>query len=302
MKPTAPPPASAWPGALDWQWLQVFAAAAELGSLSAAAERLGTSQPTLTRRLAALEAACGQALFERSSRGLALTPAGRSLLEPVQRMNEQIARAAVALDRHRRTLAGTVRITASHMVSQHLLLPVLARLRISHPEIQLELVPSDATLDLLGREADIAVRMHRPVEPGLIARRLADVPVAMYAHRSYVQRHGPVTVANMAQHQWIGMDRSDLMRRGFAQAGYDMPREFFSVRTDQSVLAWEAVRLGMGVGAGICAVADKTPGMVRMAEFPVPPMPCWVVVHRELRGTPRLRTVFNALAAGLNTG
>ena len=285
---------------LDWRLLQVFLVAAEAGSLGRAAAALGDSQPTLSRRLAELAAALGQALFERSPRGLSPTAAGSALLGPARRMQQQTRQMALAMERHAGTLAGTVRVTASEMVSQHLLLPALRPLREQHPEIQIELAPGDGVADLLRREADVAVRMFRPREPALIARRLADLPLGLYAHRDYLARHGKVMPASLAQHHWIGADKGDETRRGFAQAGHPVAREFFAIRTDHSALAWQAVCEGLGIGVGLRQVAERNADLVRvLADIAIPPMACWLVVHRELRGTPRLRAVADALAAAL---
>lgn len=285
---------------LDWRLLQSFLAAAQAGSLSRAAAMLGDSQPTLSRRLAQLEQALGQALFERSPRGLAPTPAGRALLKPAQRMRQQVDRMAAAIEQQARTLAGTVRITASEIVSQHLLLPALRGLRQVHPEIQIELAPGDGVANLLEREADIALRMFRPREPGLIARRLADLPLGVYAHRDYLARHGPLSLANFRTHHWVGPDQGEQMRRGFASAGLAVTRAFFAIRTDHSALAWQAVCAGLGVGVGLRQVAARMPGVVPvLEEVPIDPLPCWLVVHREWRGTPRLRAVADALVAAL---
>ena len=287
---------------LDWRLLQTFLAAAEAGSLGRAAATLGDSQPTLSRRLAQLEHALGLALFERSTRGLALTPAGRTLLEPARRMHRQVTRMSVALEQQAGTLAGTVRITASEMVSQHLLLPVLRTLRQAHPEIQIELAPGDGVADLLRRDADIALRMFRPREPGLIARRLADLPLGLYAHRDYLARHGPVSWGTLTQHAWIGPDQGEFMRHGFARAGYPVAREFFAIRTDHSALAWQAVCAGLGVGVGLRPVAERAPELLRvLVDATIDSLPCWLVVHRELRGTPRLRAVADVLVAALGT-
>ncbi|HOB67574.1 LysR family transcriptional regulator [Ottowia sp.] len=287
--------------ALDWRLLQTFLAAAEAGSLGRAAVALGESQPTLSRRVAELEAALGQPLFERSPRGLAPTPVGRTLLGHARRMQQQVAHMTLAVERQARTLAGTVRITASDLVSQCLLLPALRPLRDAHPEIQIELAPGDDVADLLRRQADIALRMFRPREPALIARRLADLPVGLYAHRDYLARHGLVSLQTLSRHHWIGPDRGEQMLRGFAQAGHAVTRDFFAIRTDHSALAWQAVCHGLGVGAGLCQVAAQTPDLVRvLPDVAVAPMACWLVVHRELRGTPRLRVVADALTAAFS--
>jgi len=293
---------SASPGALDWGLVQVFLALLEAGSLGRAATALGLSQPTLSRRLADLEAALGQALFERTARGLVPTPAADALRQPAKCMGEEAARLARAAEGHARTLAGTVRITASQAVSAFVLLPVLRELRLAHPQIQIELVPSDAEEDLLAREADIAVRMFRPRQASLTIKRLADMPLGLYAHRDYLARHGLPNRDNMTEHAWIGLDRATSMIDGFAAAGYTVSREFFGFRCDSSVLNWQAVCAALGLGVGLQRVAEGTPGIVRvLPEVSIAPLQTWLAVHRELRGTPRLRIVFAALAKALGS-
>ncbi|RZJ02992.1 MAG: LysR family transcriptional regulator, partial [Rubrivivax sp.] len=193
---------------LDWNHWQVFLALAEGGSTAAAARSLGQTQPTLSRQLSALEAAAGLDLFERHPRGLRLTAAGQELLPAARRMREAAQGLAVALAARDTSLAGTVRLTASEMVSAHFLPSALAPLRAAHPEIQIELVASNALEDLLARSADLAVRMTRPTEPTLLARRLPDWPLGLYAHRSYLARHGQPTPATLNEHVWLGYDRS----------------------------------------------------------------------------------------------
>lgn len=288
--------------ALDWSLLQVFLAAADAGSLSRAATNLGTSQPTVSRRLARLESELGHALFERTPDGLLLTEAGRVLMGPARRVRQRVDQLALALERHAGVLAGTVRITASEAISHHVLLPAVRVLRLTHPQIQVELVPGDGVVDLLRREADVALRMFRPQERALIARRVADVPLGLYAHRDYLARRGPVTLQRLADHDWIGEASSDRVRRGFARAGHVVERTFFAIRTDHSALAWQAVCAGLGVGVGLQAVAARTPGVVRvLPELDIAPLPCWLVVHRELRGSPRLRAAVDVLADAFGT-
>ena len=288
------------PEHLDWGLVQLFLALCDSGSMGRASVSLGLSQPTLSRRLADLEAALGQALFERTARGLVPTPAGLALRAPALRMREQAGVLTLVAGHHERSHAGTVRITASEAVSNFVLLPVLRELREKQPQIQIELVPTDAVEDLLQRHADIAVRMVRPTQPSLIVRRMADMPLGLYAHQDYVDRRGAPTLATMAAHEWIGLDRSDAMLRGFAASGNAVPREFFGFRCDSSVVTWSAVCAGLGIGVGLQAVAASTPGIVRvLKEVAIPPLPTWLAVHRELRGTPRLRVVFDALAQSL---
>ena len=282
---------------LDWSLLQTFLVLAETGSLSRAAPLLASTQPTLSRQLAALEAQVGQSLFERSPRGLRLTAAGEALLPAARRMREGAQDLTLALAGRAQDLAGTVRLTASEIVSTHLLPEVLLALREAHPKIQIELVASNAVEDLRERSADIAVRMVRPAEPSLVARKLADWPLGFYAHRRYVDAHGWPTPATMADHHWLGFDRSDQMLRGFREAGFPVEREFFSLRCDSQVVVWEAVRAGLGIGVGMTQLGLRDADLVCvLPELAIPPLPVWLTAHRELRDTPRLRVVFDHLA------
>ena len=283
---------------LDWSLLQTFLVLAETGSLSRAAPLLASTQPTLSRQLALLEAQIGHSLFERSPRGLRLTAAGEALLPAARRMREGAQDLTLALAGRAQGLAGTVRLTASEIVSTYLLPELLRSLREAHPEIQIELVASNAVEDLRERSADIAVRMVRPAEPSLVARKLADWPLGFYAHRRYLDAHGLPTPATMADHHWLGYDRSDQLLRGFREAGFPIERDFFSLRCDSQTVVWEAVRAGLGIGVGMTQLAARDPELVQvLAGLAVPPLPVWLTAHRELRDTPRLRVVFDHLAA-----
>lgn len=284
----------------DWALLRAFVEVANCGSLSRAAIALGSSQPTLSRQIAQLEAHLGHALFERTTRGVRLTEAGAALRTPAERMNEQARQFALVAAGRSQTLAGTVRLTASEIVSAYVLPDVLCRLRDAHPEIQIELVASNTLENLLERDADIALRMTRPRQTALVARRLADQPLGLYAHREYVRAHGKPTVAGMLQHRWVGYDRSDLMLRGFRAAGHAVAKELFGFRCDNQIVAWQAVLAGMGIGAGLRRVAAASPQLVQVLPgLAIPPLQLWITAHRELRGTPRLKVVFDALAAAL---
>ncbi|KQW35482.1 LysR family transcriptional regulator [Rhizobacter sp. Root404] len=282
----------------DWSLLRTFLEVATSGSMSRAAQALGSSQPTLSRQIAQLEAQLGHALFERTTRGVRLTDAGTALREPAERMREHAQQLAMVAAGRSQALAGTVRITASEMVSAYLLPDMLRALRVTHPEIQVELVASNAVENLLEREADIALRMVRPQQGTLIARRLPDQPLALYAHGDYVLAQGQPTPATLERHEWVGYDRSDQMLRGFRDAGFQVGKEMFAFRCDNQIVAWHAVLAGLGIGVGMVRVAALSPQLVRvLPKIPVPPLPLWLTAHRELRGTPRLKLVFDFLAA-----
>ena len=294
------------PATIDWNLLRVLGAVLAHGSLTQAAVRLGTSQPTLSRQIAALEAQLGTPLFERGTRRLQPTPAALALAEPAQRMlaaAQACALAADAVGSDSDDLAGTVRLTASDVVSTEVLPGLLAQLARQHPQIQIELVPGDALSNLLEREADIAVRMLRPTQGTLITRHIADWPLGFYAHRRLIDAHGgPPTLATLADHRWVGMDQSTQMLDGFRAAGHAVDRRFFAMRCDSQPVNLALVRAGVGIGVVMVPLARRLPDLVPvLPQLQLPVLPVWLTAHRALRSSRRLRRVFEVLADGLRT-
>ena len=294
------------PATLDWNLLRALGAVLDQGSFTQAAARLGTSQPTLSRQIAALEAQLGTALFERGARRLQPTPAALALAEPAQRMlaaAQACALAADAVGSADDDLAGTVRLTASEVVSTEVLPGLLAQLARQHRQIQIELVPDDTLSNLLEREADIAVRMLRPTQGTLITRHIADWPLGFYVHRSLVDAHGGLpTLAALGQYRWVGMDQSTVMLDGFRAAGHAVDRRFFGLRCDSQPVNLAMVRAGVGIGVVMVPLARRLPDLVPvLPELQLPVLPVWLTAHRALRSSRRLRRVFDALADGLRT-
>ncbi|GAB1478722.1 LysR family transcriptional regulator [Paracoccaceae bacterium] len=285
----------------DWTLTRSFLAVAESGSLSAAARRLGLSQPTLGRHIAEMEASLGLSLFTRQPRGLILTEAAEALLPHARAMAESAARLALTAAGRDAALTGSVRLTASRIVAYHLLPPVLAELRLAEPGIEIDLVASDETGNLLYREADIALRMYRPTQEGTFARHLADLPTAFYAARSFLDRHGrPQMVEALLELDFIGFDRSELILRMMAGFGISRRREDFPLRCDDQIVNWNLVRAGLGIGGMQCAIGDADPLVERVAPFlPLPPLPLWLTAPEALRQTPRVRRVWDHLASAL---
>ena len=286
----------------DWTLTRSFLAVAESGSLSAAARRLGLSQPTLGRHIAEMEAALGLSLFTRQPRGLVPTEAAEALLPHARAMAESAARLTLAAAGRDAALTGSVRLTASRSVAYHLLPPVLADLRRAEPGIEIELVASDETGNLLYREADIALRMYRPTQEGTFARHLADLPTALYAARNFLDRHGrPQTVEALLELDFVGFDRSDLILRMMADFGISRRREDFPLRCDDQIVYWNLVRAGLGIGGMQCAIGDADPEVERLAPFlALPPLPLWLTAPEALRQTPRVRRVWDHLARALH--
>ena len=285
----------------DWNLLKSFLAVAETGSLSAAARRLGQSQPTLGRHVAELESQIGTALFHRTARGQELTDTGADLLADVERMREAadaIARRAAGAAE---TLAGTVRITASVVIGALVLPPIVAAIRADHPELEIEIVATDAVDNLLRRDADIAIRMVRPEQLDLVTSHLGDIPIVACAAKTYLARKGrPQKLADLLDHDVLGLDRDDLILRGFAAMGHPVQRGFFKLRTDNHLVLWEAMKAGAGIGFAQAQLVAREPEVETfLPDLPLPPLPVWLTLHRDLRHAPRMRLVRDRLATAL---
>jgi len=283
-----------------WEALRTFGEAMRDGSLSGAARRLSLSQPTVGRHIDALEAAFGVALFARSPRGLAPTQAARDLAPHVEAMAlaagaaQRAAASAAAPDR------GVVRLTASAVVGAEVLPPILARFSADHPAIAIELALSNRNQDLSLGEADLAVRMARPTQGALVARRVGRTPIGLYAHRDYLARFGtPQSLADLAQHCVIGFDRDDSSAR-MVGAKAPFTREAFRFRCDDELAQIAALRAGVGIGGCQEGVARKTPELVPVLPGAVRfGLEMWLVMHEDLKATRRVRLLYDALAAGL---
>ena len=285
----------------DWDLVRSFLAALEHGSLLGAARALKTSQPTMGRRIAELETQLGTTLFERTGRGLRPTAMALELADAARQMEQAALQLRLGLAQSQDSLRGTVRLSASTTVSCLLLPPLLAELRERLPEVQVELVSTNAVSNLLRREADIALRMVRPQQSTLIARRVAQVTLGIYGHSDYLRRRGvPRQPEQLLDHELIGLDQDDAIIRGFGQFGYSLDKEAFGVRCDDFIAQWELVRAGLGLGFIANYVALRDPAVQRvLPSFKLPAMPLWLAVHRELRSTPRIRAVYDFLAEAL---
>lgn len=289
------------PDQTDWSLLQSFLAVAEAGSLSAAARRLERSQPTLGRHIQTLEASLGVSLFDRHPRGLRLSDAGAELLPLARQMRETAGALTLLADGQANTLEGTVRVTASVFASHHVLPQLLARIRIEEPAIQLELVPTDATENLLFREADIAVRMYRPTQADIVARHIRDIELCACAATAYLDRAGrPNQAQDMIDHDLIGYDSSDLIVSAMRSRGWPVERHSFATRCDNQSAYWQLVRAGCGIGFSQRAIAAADP-LVEVLPFDlgIPPLQVWLAAPQAMRQTPRIRRVWELLVKGL---
>jgi len=280
-----------------WDDQRAFLAVLEEGSLSAAARRLGLTQPTVRVRLEALEAALKTVLFTRSANGLTPTEQARALGESaraIARASDAFVRAASA---PLGEIAGTVRISVSELVGIEVIPSMLATLRTRHPQVVVELALSDAAADLLDQEVDIAVRMHQPRQGALVAKKIGAIPLGFFAHVDYLAMRGePAGIEDFIEHDFIGPDRvrADLALAVAVHPG--LTRGRFIVRTDSHPAQLAAARAGMGIAVVQRPIgnADPTLGAV-LPGLTVALLETWIVTHENLLGLPRVRAVYDHL-------
>ncbi|MCF2871131.1 LysR family transcriptional regulator [Octadecabacter sp. G9-8] len=286
------------PDRLDWTHLRSFLATAETASLSAAARKLGLTQPTLSRQVAALETSLSILLFERVGRGLELTDAGRELLTHVQDMGAAASRLALTAAAQRSDISGKVRITASDIYSTIFVPQMIVEVRKRAPGLIIEVVATNDISDLMRREADIAIRHMRPEEPDLVARLVREVTGRFYAATSYLDKRGrPKTREDLAQHDWVSFGDTNRMVDYMVAMGIPVMHDGFKVGSENGLVAWEMACAGLGICPMDDAVGALSNGMevVLEGELDVT-FPIWLVTHREVHTSPRIRLVFDILA------
>jgi DNA-binding transcriptional LysR family regulator len=288
---------------IGWELYRSFLAVLQEGSLSAAARSLGLTQPTVGRHISSLEQHLGLTLFTRSQAGLLATEAALDLRDDAAAMSTT----AAALERVARGLGegvrGPVRISASEVVGVEVLPPILTELRERHPLLELELVLSNRVQDLVRREVDIAVRMTSPQQDVLLATRVGDVTLGLYAHRSYLEQRGePTGIGELTRHALIGFDRETPFLRVARSAFPAWVRDNFVLRCDSDLGQLALLRAGAGVGVCQVALARRDSNLLRVLkdEFSLH-LTTWVAMHEGLRNSGRCRVAFDTLVRGLRS-
>ncbi|WEJ98894.1 MAG: LysR family transcriptional regulator [Candidatus Sphingomonas phytovorans] len=285
---------------IDWERQRAFLAVLREGSLSAAARALSVAQPTVRRRIEELEATLGTPLFTRSSGGLNATEAALALRDHAEAMAMAADAFVRAGSAGAREIAGTVRVSASEVVAVEVLPPMLAALRRLHPALVIELSPSNRNEDMLRREADIAIRMVRPTQNALVARRIGAVPLGLHARADYLAAHGtPKTFEEVRALGIIGVEHDNAVLRAL-QTRYAISFADFIFRTDSDLAQVAAIRAGIGIGICQVPLAARDPALVRLLPdtFNID-LDTWVVMHEDMRGVARIKTTFDYLAGGL---
>lgn len=283
---------------VSWDDQRIFLAVLEEGSLSAAARRLGLSHPTVRTRIEALEEALGAVLFTRSVNGLAPTPTAEALRASARAMamaSDLFVRQASSPDGE---VAGTVRISVPEFMGIEVIPAMLARLRQEHPGIRIELSLSNLPADLLGQEVDVAVRTIAPKQEALVARKVASIPLGLFAARSYVEWRGtPESLADLARHDVIGPERnrSDLAIVERLQNVVALNQ--LVLRTDSHPAQLAMARAGLGIAVAQVPAGENDPSLVRLLpDFEVAVLDVWIVAHENLARVARVRAVMDSLA------
>lgn len=286
---------------IDWNQLRAFLETAETGSLSAAARKLGLTQPTLSRQVAAIEQQLGVTLFERVGKSLVLTATGTDLLEHARIMGAAAQSLSLMATGRSQAVEGVVSVSASEVVAVHLLPRLIRRIRQEMPGITIEVITSDAISDLQRREADIAIRHIAPEQPDLIARLIGTATASFYASQEWVNAVGHPRTAEEARNlPFVGADRAGRYLAFLRQHGLSLSEANFSCYAVNTLTLWSLVQQGLGIGALMDRIAHETPGLVRVLDdLPPVQFPIWLVTHRELHTSRRIRVVFDRLAEGL---
>ena len=287
---------------ISWDLIETFLAVMRSGSLSAASRELAVAQPTIRRRVEALEASLGVVLFTRGPNGLVPTHAADAM-QPTAEAMESTARAFErGVGAGDKTVRGTVRVAASQVVGVEVL-PTLLRSLITDGQrgLEIEIVTSNRLADLLRRDADVAVRMTTPMQSSLVAKRAGTIPVGLFATRELLRgRPGPRRLSDLGAWPLVGPDQDRAAWRALVAAGFDVPRKQFVLRSDDDLVQLAAVRAGVGIGVCQLPLAARDPTLERVVPGFEFPLETFIVTHEDQRRVPKIRAVFDHLVTELS--
>lgn len=305
--PARPPAAvpdlapKAGPSLADWNLLRSFIAVIETGTLTEAARRLGTTQPSIGRHVRELEGAVGEALFVRRPGRLEPTQRGSDLYDAVLPMKGAVLGAEQLFAGAQERVVGTVRVAASEVYAYQVITPLLAAMLAEQPELEIELSVSNQADNLLRRDADIAVRFFRPQQDDLIAVHVGTTELGLYAHESYLARHGEPQGYDLPADAFVaGFDREAVPLAPLLKGAPPERPVRFRLRTDAMLARYAAVESGLGVGTCLADVAAQRPGLRRiLADRFGQPQEVWLCAHAELRRSASMRYVWMRLEQAL---
>lgn len=282
---------------LDWNLVRTFVAVAGAGSLAAGARSLGITHPTAARHVQLLEESLGVSLFTRTTQGLVLNDTGSKLNEAAQRMHDSALQFQATTDGMRASPVSRVRISVAPILAD-----LLPDLMMPHWQphglagMSLDMVVTDDLVNLLQRDADIAVRHVRPQQQELLCRKLGELPMGLFAHECYLQRHGELRSDNFGDHWFVDGLTRDFMCRGAAQRGLVIEPEQISFRSDSVSCQRAAARAGWGIGAfPLWMAGDDTALVMVLPPDQVIDLEVWLVARPEVRENQQLHDVFRCL-------
>jgi DNA-binding transcriptional LysR family regulator len=274
---------------MDWDDLRFFAELARTGSLSAAARVLRVDHSTVARRIASLEGALGIRLFDRLPRGYVLTPEGEQVQEWVAQLEEDVFALQRAIQGRRSGLSGTVRVSAPPAFASLFLAPRLGLMRERHPDIVLELSGTNVSVSLTRREADIALRLAQPEASSLITRKVATSAYGLFASRAYAIGRDPDAIDLLGYEESLEHIPEQQWLRGFAQG------RPLVLRANDLVSLLSAVRAGLGAAVLPFFATGNDLELVCLRREGMPVRDVWLVVHEDVRRSPRVRVVMDML-------
>ncbi|MVV51730.1 LysR family transcriptional regulator [Pseudomonas sp. PB120] len=285
---------------LEWESQRVFLAVLRSGSLSGAARMLGIAQATARRRLESLESGLGVNLFTRTPTGLTPTASARGLIHHV----ESMAIAAEAFNRmasgETQVSCGIVRLTSSEFLGVEVLPGLLSEFHYKHPGLKLEMSIGDSLEDISRQESDIAVRLQRPNEAGIVARRVGALHVGIYASAECLERYGePASIEALRKAPLIGPDRRSADLRRLVDMGLCEADQSFTIASDNHLFQLSALKAGLGFGLCPATVA-ATHGLIEVLPDSLGlEVDVWIAMHNDLRKVGRIAHTFDALGAAL---
>lgn len=286
---------------LDWNLIRSFVAVARAGSLAGGAKSLGIAHPTVARHLQHLEESLGFSLFARTSRGLSMNEAGEQLLTAAAPMQSAALQLRNSVDTMGERPVDRVRITVAELTAE--LLPSLTPASpsaLANLGVALDVLVTDAQLNLLDREADIAIRHVRPTQQDLICRRVGSIRMRAYASEAYLRSFGYLTQDNLPEHRLIdGFSNGEFLNAARSQ-GFAFRDEQVVFRSDSLACQKSAAKSGWGIGAFPDALISEVDGLHSALAHSVPvDLPIWLVARPEVRDNKVMKAVYDRIGNGL---
>ena len=283
---------------MNWDGFRYFIAAAEAGSLSAAANALSSNQSTVGRHIDALESALGSKLFQRSVKGLSLTEEGQAVFEQVQTMLDTVVKIQRVVQGGEATARGTVRLSLPEGLGLEVLIPALDDFYRQSPEVKLVFNVSATTANLTQGEADVAVRLFRPEESDLVVKYLGEMKLGLYASESYEKNYGlPKMLRDVRKHRVItyGEHLSILPENQWLLDHSDETKRILC--SDSTATRFRAAVSGVGISVQPEVLAQTSPNLIRLfRSVKLPAHKVWLVYHQDVRHMSRIRAVVDFIS------